>query len=392
MFEGNPRSRRIVRAAVPLAAAAAIGAGVAVGIDRAAADSGGSTVTPAAAAATTEQTTTSSTAQPTSLVTGLDPSALYKAAAPGVVEIRVTGSNGRAFGPSEVSGVGSGFVLDTNGNIVTNAHVVDGASSLTVRFADGSEVKGTVVGSDPSTDVAVVNVDVPSSKLHPLSLGSSASVTPGEAVVAIGSPFGLEETITAGIVSAVGRTIQAPDGTPIDGAIQTDAALNGGNSGGPLLDSAGKVIGVNAQIESQTGNNNGVGFAIPMDLVRTIASQLIASGKVEHAFLGVNVATVTSAAADQLGLPQGAEVAAVQSGSPASRAGLQAGTQAQTVDGQQFTKDGDVIVTIDGTSVSGGDELAASISAHKPGDQVTLEVVRNGNHRTVTVTLGTRPS
>lgn len=383
MLGNSPRSNRILRLTAPFVAVGVLGAGTALGVDRAlGGDGGASTATSAAIAA-----------RPAALVTGqLDPSQIYAQAAPGVVEISVTGSSPSPFGRSQTSGVGSGFVLDENGNIVTNAHVVENANAITVRFSDGSEAKATLVGSDPSTDIAVIHVDVGASKLKPLELGSSSSVKPGDPVVAIGSPFGLEGSISAGIASAVDRTIQAPDGTPITGAIQLDAALNGGNSGGPLLNADGKVIGVNAQIESESGASDGVGFAIPIDTARTIASQLIESGKVEHAFLGVRLQTVTSAAADALGLPRGAQIEQVESGSPAASAGLRAGTQTRAVEGVQFTTDGDVIVSVDGTPVTSAEDLAAAVAAHKPGDKVTLGVVRSGEQRTVDVTLASRPS
>jgi putative serine protease PepD len=367
----------------PLVAAAALGAGAFAGIDR--------------AFGQTDETTTAAggavTAEPAAAVTAqLDPTELYAQAAPGVVEIDVSATGENPFGPSQSEGVGTGFVLDEEGNIVTNAHVVDGATSITVRFQDGTEAEATLVGSDPSTDIAVVRVEVAAELLEPLQLGSSSDVTPGESVVAIGSPFGLEESVSAGIVSAVDRTIEAPDGTPITGVIQTDAALNSGNSGGPLLNAAGEVIGVNAQIASQSGAGAGVGFAIPIDTARSIVSQLIASGEAEHAFLGVSLQTVTSTAADELGLPRGVQVADVESDSPAAVAGLEAGTQTQVVDGLELTTDGDVIVAIDGQPVTSADELAAAIAGHQPGDEVTLEVVRNGDSRTVTATLASRPS
>ncbi len=372
--------RRALTAGAALVAAAALGAGAAVGIT-AAVDGSGQTATAPAI-----------TVQPAAATAELDASELYARTAPGVVEITVTGTSEGfgPYGPREVESQGSGFVLDTKGNIVTNQHVVSGASSITVTFGDGMEAEATLVGSDASTDVAVIRVDVAADKLHPLVLGSSADVEPGDGVVAIGSPFGLEGSISAGIVSAVDRTITAPDGAQITGAIQTDAALNKGNSGGPLIDATGKVIGVNSQIESGTDTGTGVGFAIPIDTVRTVASQLIASGKVEHGFLGVHVVTVTTTAAERLGLPRGAQVAEVEARSPAAKGDLKAGTETQTVNGVELTEDGDVIVAIDGTAVTSGDQLAAAIAAHEPGDTVALTVVRDGDQRTVSVTLGSR--
>jgi putative serine protease PepD len=365
----------------PIAAAAAVGAGVVAGIDRAGDGTDkavGTTVTVASPPAAVPASTT------------LDATELYARTAPGVVDIQVEGSGLGPFEQGGTSGEGSGFVIDAKGHIVTNAHVVSGASSITVAFADGSHAKATLVGSDTSSDVALVKVSVPASKLRALPLGSSAGLKPGQGVVAIGSPFGLSGSITAGIVSAVDRTITAPNGVRITGAIQTDAALNRGNSGGPLLDSAGKVIGVNAQIESDTGAGAGVGFAIPIETARAVTLQLIGGGKVRHAFLGVQVNTVTAAASDQLGLPEGAQVTGVEPGSPAAKAGLKAGNDPVSA-GSEYTKDGDVIVTLNGATVRSGDDLAASISAYKPGEKVTLGVVRSGDQRTVVATLGRRP-
>src|SRR4029077_4364023 len=214
---------------------------------------------------------------------------IAKNATPGVVEVDSTqGSSNSPFpgGSESSSALGTGFVYDTKGNIVTNEHVVSGATSVTVKFQDGSSLKGTVVGPDPRPDLAVVHVNAPASKLTPLALADSSKVAVGDGVVAIGNPFGLDGTVTSGIVSAVGREIASPDDTPIEGAIQTDAAINHGNSGGPLLNLRGKVIGVTSQIQSESGGNDGVGFAIPSNTVRAVAAQLIATGKVQHALLG----------------------------------------------------------------------------------------------------------
>ena len=291
---------------------------------------------------------------------------LYKNTAPGVVDIKVTGvdTGGGGTGSAE----GSGFVIDKNGDVVTNAHVVDGASSITVFFPNGKTAKAKLVGIDNSTDIAVIKVDAAAALLHPLTLGSSSGVQVGEEVAAIGSPFGLPGSLTSGIVSAVNRTITAPNQYSITGAIQTDAAINHGNSGGPLLDMSGDVIGVNAQIESDSGGNDGVGFAIPIDAARSVANTLISGGKVQHAYLGVKVGDAASG---------GAEVTNVLSGTPADKAGLKAG---------------DVITSVDGNAISTADELTANLGARKPGDTVTLNVTRNGKTQTLTVTLGTRPS
>ena len=292
---------------------------------------------------------------------------IYQRARKGVVEITVTqGSDG--FGSQSGTAQGSGWVYDSAGHIITNEHVVDGASSVSVMFWNGKKADARVVGTDSSTDLAVIAVDAPSSLLFPLSVGDSGNVQVGDSVVAIGSPFGLEETVTSGIVSALHRQMTSPNNFTIDDSIQTDAAINHGNSGGPLLNMQGKVIGVNAQIESDSGGNDGVGFAVPSDTVRSIARQLITSGKAEHAFLGV-VLDDTSA--------NGARVAQVRGGGPAADAGLRAG---------------DVITQVGGEQVDSSDELRAAINTHKPGDKVSITYTRNGQSHTTEVTLASRPS
>jgi putative serine protease PepD len=307
---------------------------------------------------------------------------IYRNASPGVVEITVTtgsssgSSGGFPFGGGGGNGgsqtqqaQGSGFVYDSKGDIVTDQHVIDGATSISVRFADGTTAKGTLVGSDASTDLAVVHVNVPASKLHPLPVANSDDVQVGDGAVAIGSPFGLQNTVTWGIVSALHRQQTAPNGFTIDDSIQTDAAINHGNSGGALLNMQGQVIGVTSQIESDGGGNEGVGFAVPSNTVRTIATKLISSGKVEHAYLGISAGDSSS--------PAGAKVDTVVTGTAASRAGL---------------KVGDVITAVDGHSVDGAAALTQAIGGKSPNQKVTLTVSRNGSTHTVTATLGTRPS
>jgi putative serine protease PepD len=284
----------------------------------------------------------------------------------GVVELVATqsASNSPFPGNSGSSQAeGTGWVYDSDGHIVTNNHVVSGASSVKVNFADGSSATATVVGADPSTDLAVLKVSGDTSKLSPLPLGDSSAARVGDGVVAIGDPFGLEGTVTSGIVSALNREIQAPNGTPIEGAIQTDAAINHGNSGGPLFNMNGQVIGVTSQIESDSGGNDGVGFAIPSNTVKAIASQLIANGSAKHAFLGVQPQDANG----------GVKVASVQSGSAAAKAGVQ---------------QGDVITHVDSTATPDSATLRAVIDSHKPGDKVTLTVQRGGETKTIEVTLG----
>jgi putative serine protease PepD len=297
---------------------------------------------------------------------------IYKQTGDSVVEITVT-SAGQA-GPTGGTGgtqqaTGSGFVYDTQGHVVTNQHVVDGAQSVSVKFANGRTYSATVVGADPSTDLAVIDVNAPAAVLKPLELGDSSAVEVGDGVIAIGSPFGLDQTVTTGIVSALHRQITSPNNFSIDNAIQTDAAINHGNSGGPLLDMHGDVIGVNSQIESDSGGNDGVGFAVPSNTISRIAAALIDNGSVEHAYLGVAIDDSTSTA--------GARLAEVRPGTPAARAGL---------------KSGDVITKVAGTSIGSADELRQLVDSKQPGDKVEVTVKRNGTTTTVTVTLGTRPS
>jgi putative serine protease PepD len=347
-----------------VAAALALGAGAGAGVY--AGVSGG--------AKSAAQTATVTAAQPAAVKTTVSTlTQLYKDVTPGVVDITVTSNAASGgFGPGgggTSQAEGSGFVIDTSGHIVTNEHVVSGATAITVRFSDGTTAKATLVGTDPSTDVGVIKVDVAASRLHPLTLGSSSNVLPGQDVVAIGSPFGLAESMTSGIVSAIGRTIQAPNNYSIANAIQTDAPINHGNSGGPLLDLSGNVLGINAQIESSGGGSDGVGFAIPIDSVKSVANTIIAGGKVQHAYIGIHVGDATSGS--------GAQVGSVSAGTPAEKAGLKAG---------------DVITALDGKPITKADDLTAAVTAHAPNDKVTLTVTRNSKTLTIDVTLGARPS
>ena len=265
---------------------------------------------------------------------------------------------------------GSGFVYDTQGHVVTNQHVVDGAQSVSVKFANGRTYSAKVVGADPSTDLAVIDVDAPASALKPLELGDSSAVEVGDGVIAIGSPFGLDQTVTTGIVSALHRQITSPNNFSIDDAIQTDAAINHGNSGGPLLDMHGDVIGVNSQIESDSGGNDGVGFAVPSNTI----SQIV--GSPDRQRLGR--ARLPRRRDRRLRRPPPARrLAEVRAGTPAARAGL---------------KNGDVITKFGDQSVGSADELRRLVDSKQPGDQVEVTVKRNGKTKTVTVTLGTRPS
>src|ERR687887_711361 len=293
----------------------------------------------------------------------LSVNAIYRNNYKGVVEITVTSSSN--FGDRQAEG--SGWVYDSDGNIVTNQHVVDGADSIKVTFWNGKTYNAHLVGSDQTSDLAVIKVDAPASMIHPLQLGDSSALQVGDGVVAIGSPFGLQETVTSGIVSALHRTMTSPSNFTISDSIQTDAAINHGNSGGPLLNTAGKVVGVTSQIRSDSGGNEGVGFAIPSNTLRSVVTQLIATGKAEHAFLGV---TIDSTANDAL-------IAGVRPDTPAAKAGL---------------KKGDVVTSLGGKKISNPDELASVINSFKPGDTVKLTYERDGQSHTVQVKLATRPS
>ena len=284
-----------------------------------------------------------------------------------VVTVEAQTQSTSPFGRGSGTSQGSGFVLDRAGHIVTNHHVVAGAGAVAVVFADGTRAEATVVGSDASTDLAVLRVQSPAASLVALELADSDAVRVGDPVVAIGSPFGLEQTVTAGIVSAVGREIGSPNGFAIDDAIQTDAAINHGNSGGPLLDLDGRVVGVNSQIESESGGNDGVGFAVPAKTVQRIAATLMADGAVAHAYLGVTLEDGDG----------GARVTEVRSGTPAERDGLRAG---------------DLVTAADGEAVADAPGLRRAVAARQPGDRLHLTVERGGDSRTVTVTLGERPT
>jgi S1-C subfamily serine protease len=326
---------------------------------------------------------------------------IYEQASPGVAFIE-SRSNGPAlpegpFGapPGGRAASGSGFVIDEQGHVVTNAHVVAGAQQITVTLSEDSDsLEAKVIGRDPSTDIAVLEVDAPQEQLEPLSLGDSSQVSVGDAVVAIGNPFGLDRTATAGIVSALQREIPSLNGFTITDVIQTDAPINPGNSGGPLLDAAGRVVGVNSQIESPGGGNVGIGFAVPINTARDVARQLIADGEVEHAFLGLTGADLDSRLTDVLNLDstRGVLVQEVVPDGPADRAGLEAGDAEATIDGRTVRVGGDLIVAIDGEPVAEMADVIAAVDSRKPGDEVELTVVRDGQERTLTTALGDRPA
>jgi putative serine protease PepD len=335
------------------------------------------------ATVTTPQAQAVPTALPTS-TKGMTVNQIYRQASPGVVDILVTEQSQNPFGGSQQSGgEGAGVVYDSKGDILTDEHVVSGATSVKVNFQDGHTATAKVLGTDPSTDVAVIRVNAPSSELHPIPLANSSQAQVGDPVVAIGSPFSLPETTTAGIVSAVGRSIQAPNGYTITGSIQTDAAINPGNSGGPLVDLNGDVVGINSAIATASSGGNslpgeagqsgniGIGFAIPSDEASRIAAQLIATGKATHAIIGASVTSAQDASVN------GAQLRSVDAGSPAAKAGL---------------RSGDVVTAVGTQRVEDGDGLIATIRSHAPGETVPITYQRGGASKTVNVTLGTSSS
>ncbi len=318
--------------------------------------------------------------------------ALYRQLNPGIVNIKVYMQRGRLSG----QGAGSGFVYDEQGHIITNNHVVAEAEQVTVVFYNGLEAEASIVGRDPDSDLAVIKVDRLAEGAHPLTLGDSDQIAVGDTVIAIGNPFGLGNSMTAGIVSAVGRTIES-GATPfsIPHAIQTDAAINPGNSGGPLLNLKGQVVGVNAQIASNgTQANAGVGFAIPANIVRQVVPVLVEKGSYQWPWLGVSGTTVNLAImkANDLSEQQGAYIDKVTPDSPADKAGLQGSSGTRSTGGMEVPTGGDVIVAVDGKATADFDALLVAVAARRPGDQVKLTVLHSGSRRDLTVTLGSRPS
>ena len=331
---------------------------------------------------------------------------IFRSDAPGVVQVtstQVVRTNTDplfGFGLPQTQtqkALGSGFVIDKAGHVVTNYHVVAGARSVEVSFSNSDNMKARIVGSDPSTDIAVLQIDARSRALKPLELGNSDRVRVGDSVVAIGNPLGYDRSVTAGIVSAVQRAISAPNQFPIDHVIQTDAPINHGNSGGPLINSRAQVIGVNAQIatgDNGTDGNIGIGFAIPVNTVRTVVAQLIKQGKVEHAFIGITAKPVSPQIASLFRLPaqHGLLVATVDAGSGAADAGLRQGTDTAVVSGESWPVGGDLIVSADGIPLSSIDQLRDLIAAKKPGQSISLEVYRGTKKLTLEVKLGRQPS
>jgi S1-C subfamily serine protease len=333
---------------------------------------------------------------------GFDPKTIYERDAPGVVTVvSVFDGGGNILQPGgEAGGVGSGFVLNERGEIATNAHVVtqgegrlQPAKEVYVEFADGNQVPAKVVGADPFADIALLEVDPAGLTLRPLRLGSSADVEVGVPVAAMGSPFGERQSLSVGVVSAIDRSIRSLTNFQISGAIQTDAAINPGNSGGPLVDADGRVIGVNQQIRTTSGGGEGVGFAVPVDVVKRSLEQLREDGKVEYAYLGVRSSDIYPQLAERFDLPveAGAWVQEVSPGGPAEKAGLKAGGRPVRFQTGEYVPGGDIITAIDGRKVADATDLSQLIETKKPGATVTLEVQRDGKRREIRVTLGTRP-
>ncbi|HEV7769489.1 MAG TPA: trypsin-like peptidase domain-containing protein [Solirubrobacterales bacterium] len=304
------------------------------------------------------------------------------------------------FGPPESEGggtaTGSGFVIDGEGHVLTNNHVIEGADNIEVKLGDSDTTyTATVVGTDPSTDVALLDVDAPADKLHPLALGRSADLEVGDPVVAIGNPFGLDRTVTSGIVSALQRQIEAPNGFAISNVIQTDAAINPGNSGGPLINAAGEVIGINSQIQTGGSNGNvGIGFAIPIDTIRSEIEQLETDGEVSHAYLGISGASITPDLARAVNLPvdDGVLVQAAPEDGPAGKAGIEGGSTSATLEGAQVRLGGDILTEFDGEKVTSMEDVIDLVSTAEPGEEVEVTYLRGGETKRVTVTLGDRPA
>jgi S1-C subfamily serine protease len=327
---------------------------------------------------------------------------IYEATAEGVVYIEASGvadaqQELSPFGvpPQQGTATGSGFVIDEEGHIVTNAHVVDGAEEVQVTIGeDGDPVSAEVVGADPSTDLALLDADAEAGDLSPLPLGRSADLEVGDPVVAIGNPLGLDHTAKAGIVSALGRTIDSPNGFSITDAIQTDAPINPGNSGGPLFDAEGEVIGINSQIATAGGQGNiGIGFAVPAETAREVVDDLLDDGEVSQAFLGLTGADISPEAADVLDLPvdEGVLVQDVVPDGPADEAGIEAGSAQAQIGPGAIKIGGDIITGVEGEPIDSMEDVIGAVEDLEPGDDLELTVLRDGDEETVTAQLADRP-
>ncbi len=386
------------RSILPIAAiSAVIGAGAAVGIVEGL-DLGSAKTT----TTLVQQAPFGATSNANDGDTGLTAGDIYKRDAPGVVFVRAQivqrTQSPFDFGlPQEQRGeaTGSGFVIDRTGTILTNAHVVSGATKVSVQFEDKQSVTAKVLGKDESTDLALLQVDPEGLKLVPLILGTSRTVQVGDPAIAIGNPFGLERTLTTGVISAVKRTIQAPNSFEIDDVLQTDAPINPGNSGGPLIDATGKVIGINSQIATGNGGNGcvGIGFAVPIDTAKQIIPDLKQSGRVDRGYLGIGTAiTVDKTLKDVVPVAHGALVQKVAAGGPAEKAGIRAGDLSATLDNRPIQLGGDVIIKIAGKDIRTRSDLQAAVADRKSGEKVKVTLWRDGKEKTVVVVLGERPN
>jgi S1-C subfamily serine protease len=366
---------------LPLVAGAIAGAVVALII------SGGSTSRSVTTTVLSSSTPAAAASVPTTFAKtqGMSVNEIYRKDSPGVVDITVTsrqssggfGLFGGGGGTQQTEGEGAGVVYDRKGDILTDQHVVSGATSVTVHFQNGVNAKAKVLGQDASTDTAVIRVNVPASELHPIPFANSSDAQVGDSVVAIGSPFSLPETVTSGIVSAVGRSIPAPNNYTISGAIQTDAPINPGNSGGPLLDANGDVLGLNDQIDTNSNQNSGVGFATPGNTDIQVADTIISGKKVQHSYVGVCLNSTSVGGAQIATTPDQVCPTPVVAGSPAAKAGLQPG---------------DTITSVNGHQISSTNQFIAVVGKFPPGETVTMTVRHNGSTHRVKVTLGRRPA
>ena len=322
--------------------------------------------------------------------TGTENVRIYKQAAPAVANIVTRTVQYEFFEPVAWEGAGSGFVIDTAGHILTNYHVVAGAQTIEVTLGDQSRFKAKYIGADTRSDIALIQIDPGNHKLTPLPLGDSRSLLVGQRVLAIGNPFGFQSTLTTGVVSSLGRTVKTSDNTFIDEAIQTDAAINSGNSGGPLLDTRGEVIGINSAIYTPTGTTVGIGFAIPINTARRVANDLITQGRVRRATLGVEGRAIWPQLAEALNIPvaHGILIERVTAGGPAAQAGLRGGTRTVLAGLQQLTIGGDVLIAVDGKEVTSPTDLNLLLNRDSPGDTVTLTILRDGKTMDVRVKLG----
>lgn len=311
-------------------------------------------------------------------------------------QIKTSGDDLSPFGlpePRQGTASGSGFVIDKDGLIVTNAHVINDADEVSVELDDKTSTKAKVVGKDASIDIAVLKVESEKGKMNPLPLGESKGLKVGDPVIAIGNPFGLDRTVTTGIVSALQREISAPNGFTIKDVIQTDASINPGNSGGPLLDAAGKVIGVNSQIATAGGGSEGVGFAVPIDTVRDALPELKSKGKVERAYMGVTGLSLSAEMLKDLNLPadEGVLIQDVTKDGPSQKAGLKGGDTQVTVNGEEVSLGGDIIKEIDGKKIEDMKQIIGIVDSKKPGDEIEVKYIRDKKEKTAKVKLATRP-